>query len=118
MTSKKNHAETKEFFKENDNFGLKESEVILFSQEMFPIRTLDNKITMASKTAINTAPNGSGGLYQALIKNRILEDMTNKGIKYVHVNGVENLSVKMADPFFTGHCVKNNIKSSAKVLAL
>ncbi len=118
MTSKINHDTVKEFFKENSFFGLNQSEVIFFSQELIPVRTLDNRITMKTKNTLNNAPNGNGGLYQALIKNKILEDMSSRGTKYVHVYGVENLNVKIGDPFYTGHCVRNNIKSSAKVISI
>lgn len=100
MTSNNNDAETKEFFKNNNFFGL--NKVKFFKQMDIPVLDENGKLLIGKDFLIKKAGNGNGGIYKALYEQGILEEMENGGIEWIFVSGVDNILVNMVDPLFIG----------------
>ncbi|XP_043212863.1 UDP-N-acetylhexosamine pyrophosphorylase-like, partial [Amphibalanus amphitrite] len=117
MASEATKQPTLEYFENNDFFGLDKKDLVFFEQGTLPCFTFDGKIILKSPSKIAHAPDGNGGLYRALKRENILQDMRGRGIKYLHVYCVDNILVKMADPVFMGYCISRGADCGAKVSA-
>ena len=60
---------------------------------------------METKSKLARSPDGNGGLYWALKRQGVLEDLEAKDVRYLHVYCVDNVLVKVADPVFMGYCI-------------
>lgn len=116
MTSPATRAQTEAFFQAKAFFGLKEEQVKFFDQGHLPCLDESGKLMLASKTALATAPDGNGGLYAALGKAQLIEDMAARGVEHLHVYCVDNCLVKVADPAFIGFAVAKEAAAAAKVV--
>lgn len=62
------------------------------------------------------APNGNGGIYQALVTSGVREDMRARGIEHIHAYCVDNCLVRVADPVFIGFASSLNVDIATKVV--
>ena len=117
MTSPLNHADTVSFFKEQSYFGLKQENLMFFSQAMFPALDMDTgKVLLAGKHAIALSPNGHGGSLKALYTSGAVADMLQRGITQLSYTQVDNPNVRMVDPLFLGLHELDNAEMSSKML--
>ncbi|PWW76669.1 nucleotide-diphospho-sugar transferase [Tuber magnatum] len=116
MTSGPTRGPTEKFFQENNFFGLSEENVTFFEQGVLPCISNEGKIILESKSKVAVAPDGNGGIYQALVASGVLADLRTRGIKHVHAYCVDNSLVKVADPVFIGFSASKNVDLATKVV--
>ncbi|XP_073822748.1 UDP-N-acetylglucosamine pyrophosphorylase mmy [Musca autumnalis] len=116
MTSEHTLQPTLEYFEANSYFGLKKENVVMFKQGSLPCFEYDGKIILDEKHRVARAPDGNGGIYRALKTQGVLDDLSKRGILYLHAHSVDNILIKVADPVFIGYCVRENADCAAKVV--
>lgn len=116
MTSGPTDAPTRQFFKDNAYFGLKEENVIFFEQGVMPCFTLEGKFMLQEKGKLAIAPDGNGGIYSALHREGVIKSLKERGIRYSHCYCVDNSLARVADPVFIGYCASRNTDCGIKVV--
>jgi len=116
MTSGPTRKPTQQFFDENKYFGLNRNHVIFFEQGVLPCITMDGKILLEAKSRVAVAPDGNGGLYQALISAGVVQDLEKRGVKHIHAYCVDNCLVRVADPLFIGFSAAKKVDIATKVV--
>ncbi|MBC8453971.1 UDPGP type 1 family protein [PVC group bacterium] len=117
MTSEANDAATREFFEQNDFFGLSLSRVKFFVQGMWPALTADGKVILETPDHIFKGPDGHGGTLTALKTRGMLDDMDARSVKTVFYFQVDNPLVEIASPAFIGLHLQRKSEVSVKLCA-
>ncbi|KAH8793328.1 UDP-N-acetylglucosamine pyrophosphorylase [Hyaloscypha finlandica] len=116
MTSGPTRGPTEKYFQEHGYFGLEKENVVIFEQGVLPCISNDGKILLESKGRVAVAPDGNGGIYQALVTSNVMGDMRKRGIEHVHAYCVDNCLVKVADPVFIGFSASKDVDIATKVV--
>ncbi len=116
MTSRENNDDTVAFFEKENYFGYPKDCVVFFKQGELPMISEKGKILLDKDGFVKQAADGHGGIFEAIIKNNLLEDMKNRGLEWLFIGGVDNCLVKMCDPLFIGLTAENNYLAAGKSL--
>ncbi|CAE7569972.1 uap1l1, partial [Symbiodinium microadriaticum] len=117
MTSESNNNIIQTFFEENHYFNYPEEDVFFFEQGLLPCLTMDGKLIIQAENSLSMAPDGNGGVFPALQKSGAFQNMLTRGVRHIHLYGIDNILTKAADPAFIGYCIKHNCDVANKVVA-
>jgi UDP-N-acetylglucosamine/UDP-N-acetylgalactosamine diphosphorylase len=116
MTSDLNTKDIVNYFTSKNFFGYPSDDVFFFEQSLQPCLTFDGKIIVESAHSLSLAPDGNGGLYQALQSTGALDDMIRRNVQHLHIYGIDNILTKSVDPTFIGLCINTNSECGNKVV--
>lgn len=116
MTSKENDEEIKSFFLAHKNFSYDSEYIKFFKQENLPLITEDKKLILGENKLIKEAANGNGGIFGSMAKNKILEDMRKREIKWIFISSIDNILLKVADTTLIGLAEDKKVEIATKSL--
>lgn len=102
MTSLENDAATRKFFEQHDFFGLSAERIRFFEQGTMPALSLDGKLLLAERHRLALAPDGHGGVLEALRRCGGLDELTREGREYLSFFQIDNPLITVLDPGFLG----------------
>ncbi len=114
MTSRQNNEDTINFFEKNNYFGYSKENIYFFKQGELPVLNDQGKLMLNKEGKINTAADGHGGIFVSMEKEKITENMKQRGIRWVFIGPVDNVLIKMVDPIFIGICQDKNVLAGGK----
>jgi len=114
MTSRENHEETVAFFEEHAYFGYPKADVQFFKQSEMPLIDTKGELLIDKNGLIKEASDGNGGIYKAMAKNGVLEDMKKRGVEWIFIGGVDNILLHPVDPTLLGLTIKENNRIASK----
>lgn len=117
MTSRENHDDTIAFLEEQKYFGYDKTKVKFFKQGELPLLDTEGKVILGKDKKIKEAADGNGGIYEAIVKNGILEDLKKQGIEWIFVSGIDNILSNFVDPLLVGLTIEENQKIASKSVA-
>jgi UDP-N-acetylglucosamine pyrophosphorylase len=114
MTSVENNDETIKFFEEHNYFGYNKEKIKFFKQGILPLIDTDGNLLINTSYSIKKASDGNGSVFKSLKNSHMIEDMKQKGIKWVYICGVDNIMVNMVDSLLLGLAISKNTQSASK----
>jgi UDP-N-acetylglucosamine/UDP-N-acetylgalactosamine diphosphorylase len=109
MTSPATHDDTVAFFarpsgsSDGPSVSYPAESLNFIQQGTLPALDFAGKVLLSAPGTPVLAPNGNGGLYKALQISGALEHLAARGVRWVHVVGVDNILAKPADPAMLGY---------------
>ena len=104
MTSPQNDEATRAIFEANDWYGLPPDSVRLFVQGTQPaVERRTGRILREAPDRIALSPDGHGGLFPALRRNGLLDEMREQGVTTMFTFQVDNPLARIARPELLGH---------------
>ena len=117
MTSDKNDKETRQFLAEKNYFGYDKNLVKFFVQDMAPCVDLNGKVLLEEKGKVASSPNGNGGWFNSLLKDKqCVQMLETSGVKWLNIFAVDNVLQKVGDPVFVGATLEGGFEIGAKVI--
>ena len=116
MTSRENNKQTVDFFEENNYFSYPKSEIKFFIQGELPMVDTDGKILLTEEGVIKEAADGHGGIFEAMFKNDVVDDMKKRNVEWIFVGPIDNPLAKMVDEVLIGLSKEKRVLEAGKSL--
>lgn len=114
MTSEENDTITKRFLEEHNYFGYQKEKVKFFTQGQLPLVSTEGELMVDENYNIKLASNGNGSIFESMREKGILEDMKQKGIKWVYIGSIDNVLLKMVDTLLIGIAIDEGSKIATR----
>lgn len=116
MTSRENNSQTIDFFEKNNYFDYPKEAVKFFIQGELPMVDTKGNILLTEEGIIKEAADGHGGIFEAMFKNNIVEDMKNNNVEWIFIGPIDNPLAKMVDEIFIGLAKEKGVLEAGKSL--
>ena len=116
MTSRENNNQTQEFFEKNNYFNYPKDAIKFFVQGEIPMIDTKGKILLTEEGLVKEAADGHGGIFEAMFKNNIVEDMKEKKVEWIFVGPIDNPLSKTVDEILIGISKEKNVLEAGKSL--
>lgn len=117
MTSPQNATATRVLFAQHGWFDLPQDSVHLFVQGTMPaVDRKTGRILLEAPDRVALSPDGHGGLFQALRRHGLLDDMRDRGVTTMFTFQVDNPLARVARPEFLGHHASGHAEMSSIVV--
>lgn len=117
MTSDATHAETLDFLKQHQYFGLGPDTVYLFQQGSLPaLDAATGRILMSSRGELALSPDGHGGLVAALANAGLLELLARQEVRHLFYHQVDNPTAILCDPALIGFHAQQHSQLTTNVV--
>jgi UDP-N-acetylglucosamine/UDP-N-acetylgalactosamine diphosphorylase len=117
MVSEATQRATEDAFRWHGHFGLDATWVRLACQGSLPPLDDAGKLILEKPSRIATAPNGHGGLFAALRDAKLLDLLTDHGVRTLSYVQIDNPLIRTIDPAFIGFHVLAGADVSSKSVA-
>lgn len=117
MTSKENHQDTILFLEKTNYFGYNKDKIKFFKQGELPLIDTQGKIILDENAKIKEAADGNGGIYEALSKSGMLQELKQNQIEWIFISGIDNILSNFVDPILLGLTIKENNVIASKSVA-
>lgn len=117
MTSRATDAATRAYFQQQDHFGIDPEDVHFLVQAMLPAMDLSGRILLSGPGELFLAPNGHGGVLEALGRSGALAHARERGVELLSYFQVDNPLARPGDPLFLGLHAGAGAGMSSKAVA-
>jgi UDP-N-acetylglucosamine/UDP-N-acetylgalactosamine diphosphorylase len=104
MTSDATDDETRSYLAEHKQFGMPESDVIVFRQGAMPaVDAASGKLLLSEPGSLCLSPDGHGGMLAAMHRGGVLRDAARRGLRQLFYFQVDNALAPVCDAAMLGY---------------